>query len=549
MIKSKIKEIVDHCFAEGTRQGYWSGGAEGRYTIEVPKREGQGDFSTNFALVAAGMDKRKPRDLAGPMAELLGGQPMIERVEIAGPGFINLFLNKAIWATVLAPIYAEDERFGCSETGGGRRVLVEFVSANPTGPLSVGHGRNAVLGDAIARVLAASGYAVQREYYFNDAGRQMRILGESTRARYLELLGLASTFPEDGYQGDYIYDIARSMINEAGDSFKEAEVTVFKDRAQQAIFADIDATLKRIGIGFDTYFNEHTLYEDGRIDEVVEALRGKNLVYEKEGATWFKTTEMGQEQDRVIIKSSGEPTYRLPDIAYHCDKFKRGYDWMVNVFGSDHIATVPDVMAGVRALGFDDSRITVVLYQFVTLLRDGKQVKMSTRKATFVTVDELVDEVGSDALRFFFLMRKPDSLIEFDLDLAKKQSQENPVFYVQYAHARLCSIEKQAGEQGMAVDSADQALHRLVEPEEHALLKTLADYPQMVAGAAADLAPHRVIFFLMELAGQFHGFYNKHKVLTSDSELTRARLALCGGLKRVFRNGLHLVGLTAPESM
>ena len=549
MIKSKIKEIVDHCFAEGVRRGYWSGEAEGRYTIEVPKREGQGDFSTNFALVAAGIDKRKPRDLAGSMAELLGGQPMIERVEIAGPGFINLFLNKAIWATVLAPIYAEDERFGCSQTGGGRRVLVEFVSANPTGPLSVGHGRNAVLGDAIARVLAASGYAVQREYYFNDAGRQMRILGESTRARYLELLGLPNTFPEDGYQGDYIYDIARSMISEAGDSFKDAEVTVFKDRAQQAIFADIDATLKRIGIGFDTYFNEHTLYEDGRIDEVVEALRGKNLVYEKEGATWFKTTEMGQEQDRVIIKSSGEPTYRLPDIAYHCDKFKRGYDWMVNVFGSDHIATVPDVMAGVRALGFDDSRITVVLYQFVTLLRDGKQVKMSTRKATFVTVDELVDEVGPDALRFFFLMRKPDNLIEFDLDLAKKQSQENPVFYVQYAHARLCSIEKQAGEQGMAVDSADQALHRLVEPEEHALLKTLADYPGMVAGAAADLAPHRVIFYLMELAGQFHGFYNKHKVLTSDSELTCARLALCGGLKRVFRNGLHLVGLTAPESM
>jgi len=549
MIKSQIKAIVDHCFSEGVRLGYWSTAADGRYTIEVPKREGQGDFSTNFALVAAGVDKRKPRDLATPMAELLASQPMIARVEIAGPGFINLFLDQAIWATVLAPIYAEDERFGRSDAGHGRRVLVEFVSANPTGPLSVGHGRNAVLGDAIARVLEASGYAVQREYYFNDAGRQMRILGESTRARYLELLGLANTFPEDGYQGDYIYDIARSMLAEAGDGFKEAEVAVFKDRAQQAIFADIDATLKRIGIGFDTYFNEHTLYEDGRIYEVVDALRARNLVYEKEGATWFKTTEMGQEQDRVIIKGSGEPTYRLPDIAYHCDKFKRGYDWMVNVFGSDHIATVPDVLAGVRALGYDDSRITVVLYQFVTLLRDGKQVKMSTRKATFVTVDELVDEVGPDALRFFFLMRKPDSLIEFDLDLAKKQSQENPVYYVQYAHARLCSIEKMAMEQGMVVASADQALHRLVEPEEHALLKFLADYPAMVAGAAADLAPHRVIFYLMELAAQFHGFYNKHKVLTADRELTGARLALCGGVKRVVRNGLHLVGLTAPESM
>ena len=549
MIKSKIKELVDRCFREGVGLGHWSEAAAGRFAIEVPKREGQGDFSTNFALVAAGIDKRKPRDLAVPMAELIAAQPLIARVEIAGPGFINIFVDQAIWATVLPSIDEQGERFGCCAVGNGRRVLVEFVSANPTGPLSVGHGRNAVLGDAIARVLTASGYTVQREYYFNDAGRQMRVLGESTRARYLELLGLPNSFPEDGYQGDYIYDIARAMIEEAGDGFKAADVAVFKDRAQQAIFADIDATLKRIGIGFDTYFNEHTLYEDGRIYEVVDALRGKHLVYEKEGATWFKTSELGQDQDRVIVKSTGEPTYRLPDIAYHLDKFKRGYDWMVNVFGSDHIATVPDVLAGVRALGYDDSQITVVLYQFVTLLRDGKQVKMSTRKATFVTVDELVDEVGPDALRFFFLMRKPDSLIEFDLDLAKKQSQENPVFYVQYAHARLCSIEKMAAEQGVAVDGTRQALHRLVEVEEYALLKTLADYPAMVAGAAADLAPHRVIFYLMELAGQFHGYYNKHKVLTADLELTSARLALCGGIKRVVRNGLSLVGLTAPESM
>jgi len=549
MIKSRVKKIVDRCFAEGVAQGYWSIGAEGRFTIEVPKREEQGDFSTNFALVAAGIDKRKPLDLAGQLAELLGKDPIIARVEIAGPGFINLFLSKDVWASVLAPIYEQNERFGQSDIGHGRRVLVEFVSANPTGPLSVGHGRNAVLGDAIARVLAASGYAVHREYYFNDAGRQMRVLGESTKARYLELLGLPNTFPEDGYQGDYIYDIARSMIESDGDRYKDVEITAFRDRAQQAIFADIDATLKRIGIGFDTYFNEHTLYEDGRIDEVVNTLRAKGLVYEQEGATWFKTSEFGQEQDRVIIKSTGEPTYRLPDIAYHCDKFKRGFDWMVNVFGSDHIATVPDVLAGIRAMGYDDSRITVVLYQFVTLLRDGKQVKMSTRKATFVTVDELVDEVGPDALRFFFLMRKPDNLIEFDLELAKKQSQENPVFYVQYAHARLCSIERQAGEQGITVTAEDQVFHRLVEPEEYALLKAMADYPQLLAGAAADLAPHRVIFYLMELAGQFHSFYNKHKVLTSDRELSQARLLLCGALKRVFRNGLGLIGLSAPESM
>ncbi len=549
MIKSRVKDIVDHCFTEGVQQGYWSNAAAGRYTIEVPKREGQGDFSTNFALVAAGIDKRKPRDLAAQFVELLVKQEIIERVEIAGPGFINLFLRKDVWASVLAPIYEQDEHFGFSDVGEGRKVLVEFVSANPTGPLSVGHGRNAVLGDAIARVLAAAGFNVHREYYFNDAGRQMRVLGESTKARYLELLGLPNTFPEDGYQGDYIYDIARSMLDSGGDSFKDAEITVFKDKAQQAIFSDIDATLKRIGIGFDSYFNEHTLYEDGRIDEVVDSLRAKGLVYEKEGATWFKTSEFGQEQDRVIIKGTGEPTYRLPDIAYHCEKFSRGFDWMVNVFGSDHIATVPDVLAGIRAMGHDDSKVTVVLYQFVTLLRDGKQVKMSTRKATFVTVDELVDEVGPDALRFFFLMRKPDNLIEFDLDLAKKQSQENPVFYVQYAHARLCSIEKQAREQGVGAEAPHEVLHRLVEAEEYALLKTMADYPQLVAGAANDLAPHRLVFYLMELAGQFHSFYNKHKVLSDDPELSRARLYLCGALKRVFRNGLHLIGLSAPESM
>lgn len=549
MIKSHVKELVDQCFAEGVQQGLWSEAAADRYAIEVPKREGQGDFSTNFALVCAGLDKKKPRDLAMQMAALLEKMELIERVDVAGPGFINLFLKNTIWATVLAPVYEQDQRFGYSEVGAGKRVLVEFVSANPTGPLSVGHGRNAVLGDSIARVLAAAGYNVQREYYFNDAGRQMRVLGGSTRARYLELLGLPNEFPEDGYQGDYIYDIARAMIKEGGDKFRDADIAVFKEHAQKAIFADIDATLKRIGITFDTYFNEHTLYEDGRIKAVVEELRAKGLVYEDQGATWFKTSELGLEKDRVIIKSTGEPTYRLPDIAYHQDKFRRGYDWMVDIFGSDHIATVPDVMAGVRALGYDDKMVTVVLYQFVTLLRDGKQVKMSTRKATFVTVDELVDEVGPDALRFFFLMRKPDNMIEFDLDLAKKQSQENPVYYVQYAHARLCSIERQAKEQGVTTDGAAGALGWLVEPEEYALLKALADYPQMVAGAAMDLAPHRVVFYLMDLAGQFHGYYNKHKVLTEDKQLSAVRLYLCGALKRVFRNGLQLIGLQAPESM
>ncbi|BCO08429.1 arginine--tRNA ligase [Desulfolithobacter dissulfuricans] len=551
MIKSQLKQLVDDCFDQGVAKGLWTDAAAGKYTVEVPRHEGQGDFSTNMALVVAGREKRNPREVAGQLADMLAAHShIIDKVEIAGPGFVNLFLCDSIWSSVLTPIHEQGERFGLSSLGEGTRVLVEFVSANPTGPLSIGHGRNGILGDTIARLLEAVGYDVSREYYFNDAGRQMRVLGESLKARYLELLGEEYEFPEDGYQGGYLYDIARSIIDEQGSALKDSEVTVFKEIAQKAIFADIDQTLKRIGIHFDSYFNEHTLYEKGLIDDVVARLREKGLVYEKDGATWFKTSEFGQEQDRVIIKKSGEPTYRLPDIAYHREKFRRGFDWMIDIFGADHIATVPDVLAGVRALGYDDSKIQVVLHQFVTLTREGKQVKMSTRKATFVTVDELVDEVGVDALRFFFLMRKPDSQLEFDLDLATRESQENPVYYVQYAHARLCSIERQAAEKGVIIPSPDEAdLGRLQEVEEYNLLKTMAEYPTLVAGAARDLAPHRIIFYLMDLAGQFHSFYNKHKVLGEDPELTGARLALCAGLKTVIGNGLRLVGLSTPEKM
>jgi len=551
MIKSQLQLRVDQCFRQGVEKGLWTDAAADKYTVEVPRREGQGDFSTNLAMVVAGREKRNPRQVAADFIELIGaGDDLLAKVEIAGPGFVNFFLNKTIWSSVLPTVIGRDAGFGLDDLGKGKKVLVEFVSANPTGPLSVGHGRNAILGDTIAGLLTAVGYDVQREYYFNDAGRQMRVLGASTRARYLDLLGLEYDFPEDGYQGDYIYDIARALIEESGDAHKDKDVLFFKEVAEKAIFADIDATLKRIGITFDSYFNEHTLYEDGLIDDVVRELKKKNLVYEKDEATWFKTTEFGQEKDRVIIKNTGEPTYRLPDIAYHREKFRRGFDAMIDIFGADHIATVPDVMAGIRALGYDDSRVTVILHQFVTLMRGGKQVKMSTRKATFVTVDELVDEVGVDALRFFFLLRKPDSQLEFDLDLATSQSQENPVYYVQYAHARLCSIARQAVEQQIdAGDVRDADLLLLREEEELGLLKIMAEYPAMVAGAARDLAPHRIIFYLMELAGRFHRYYNRHKVLGDDAGLTTARLQLCRALMVVLRNGLHLAGLTAPETM
>jgi arginyl-tRNA synthetase len=551
MIKTRIKEQLDTCFAEGVKQGLWSDAAAGIYTLENPKFSGQGDFATNLAMVVAGMEKKKPRDVAAQLIGLISSSDMLDKVEIAGPGFVNFFVRDSVWQEVLPEICRRGKDFGPVAVGSGKKVLIEFVSANPTGPLSIGHGRQAILGDAIARLLEATGHQVEREYYYNDAGRQMRVLAASLRHRYLEELGVPSEFPEDGYQGEYISDIAKDLVAEKGDSLKDYEnLDIFKEKAERAIFADINGTLERMDVRFDNYYNEHTLYDDGHIDDVIRILRQKELAYDQDGAVWFKTTELGLDQDRVIVKSSGEPTYRLPDIAYHREKFRRGYDWMVNIFGSDHIATVPDVLAGLRALGYDESKVTVVLHQFVTLLRDGKQVKMSTRKATFITVDELLDEVGPDVVRFFFLMRKANSQLEFDLDLATQESQENPVYYVQYAHARLCSILRQAEEKGIARGELGGVKTNLLgEPEELALLKELAGYPEMVQRAALDLSPHRVIYYLQDMAGKFHGFYSKHRVLSEDVELAQARLSLVDGLRIVFHNGLTLLGVKAPERM
>ncbi|MEA2084702.1 MAG: arginine--tRNA ligase [Thermodesulfobacteriota bacterium] len=553
MIKARLKKRLDQCFIDGMDQGLWTGAAEGLYVLEEPKHASHGDFSTNMAMIIAGKEKKKPRDVAGMLVDLLASHTdLLKKVEVAGPGFVNFFINKAVWQSVPGTVSKAGSNFGLADIGKGKRVLVEFVSANPTGPLSVGHGRQAVLGDAVARLLAATGHDVTREYYYNNAGRQMRVLGESTRARYLEKLGVPFEFPEDGYQGEYINDIALSLKDEVGDSLKDTDdVTVFKEKAEKAIFKDIDNTLNRMEIHFDRYYNERSLYEDGLVDDVVSCLRDKGLVYDSDGAVWFKTTEFGQEKDRVIIKSTGEPTYRLPDIAYHREKFRRGYDWMVDIFGSDHIATVPDVLAGVKALGYDDSKVTVVLHQFVTLMREGKQIKMSTRKANFITIDELLDEVGPDVVRFFFLMRKADSQLEFDLDLATTQSQENPVFYVQYGHARLTSILKKNKETAhiefLSVDSAP--LHLLELPEELNILKAIASYPDLVKNSALDLEPHRIIFFLQELAGQFHSYYNKHRVISDDIPLSQARLWLVQALRIVLKNGLNLVGVKAPETM
>ncbi len=552
MIKSKLKEILDGCFAKGAAAGKWGTDGAGKYTVEVPKREGQGDFSTNMAMILAGIEKKNPRALAADIQTYLEEDTdFVDHVEIAGPGFVNIFVRRQKWHQVVFTVIDTAETYGRSRVGEGKRVMVEFVSANPTGPLSIGHGRQAILGDSIARLLEKTGHDVFREYYYNDAGRQMRVLGESTRARYREELGLDFTFPEDGYQGEYIKEIAIALIKEKGDTLKDCEdIVPFKEKAEQLIFENISTTLKRMGIIFDNYYNEQSLYSEGHIDSVVKELREKGLLYEHDGATWFKTTEFGHEQDRVIIKSSGEPTYRLPDIAYHREKFRRNFDWLIDIFGADHIATVPDVLAGVKALGYDESKVQVLLHQFVTLTRDGKQVKMSTRKATFVTVDELLDLVGEDVARFFFMMRKADSQLEFDLGLATQQSQENPVYYVQYGHARLCSILRQAVEKNVIMPNRDDMdVSLLIEPEELVLLKSMAAFPAMIENAALELAPHRVIFYLIELAGQFHSYYNKHKVISEDNDLSRARLTLVRALQIVFGNGLRFIGLSAPEQM
>ena len=398
---------------------------------------------------------------------------------------------------------------------------------------------------------AATPSSVTREYYFNNAGKQMSMLGDSVRARYLALIGEAVEFPEGGYQGEYITTIARALADEYGLELRnEPALGIFKKTAEEQIFDDIKQTLGRLSIVFDVYFNEDSLYAGGQIKAVLEELRGRDLAFDHDGAVWLRGEPLGLDKDRVLVKSSGEPAYRLPDIAYHKEKLQRGFDLIIDVLGADHIAENEEVRVALKALGFDVEKIKAIIYQFVTLTRGGVQVKMSTRRAEYVTVDELLDEVGSDAVRFFFLTRKSDSHLEFDLDLAKKQSADNPVFYVQYAHARICSLFRQAASNSVALATATDAhLETLTAPEEMAVVKLLAQYTDTVESAARTLEPHRVVFYLIELASEFHRFYNRHRVITEDAQRTAARLYLASAVRTVLRGGLRLVGVSAPETM
>ncbi|HYE57571.1 MAG TPA: arginine--tRNA ligase, partial [Rhodothermales bacterium] len=507
--------------------------------FETPARPEHGDLATSAALKLAKPLRRAPRQIAEDLAARLRERldpAQVAAIEVAGPGFLNFRFGEAYLHEGLREILAKGAVYGRTAHGRGEKVLVEYVSANPTGPLTVGHGRNAVLGDTIANLLSWVGYEVTREYYFNDGGRQMRILGQSVRARYEalvrpdlptkrietapgEFVEVPERFPDDGYLGGYIGEIAQQLFAQHGPALLDAsDETPFRIAAQEAIFADITATLARLGVHMDVHFNERTFYENGALERVVEALREKGFVEERDGAVWFLTSKLGKAgrdgdaADTVLIKSTGEPTYRLPDIAYHVDKFARGFDRAVDIFGADHIATYPDVLRALEVLGYDASKVDVVIYQFVTLVRGGEPVKMSTRKANYVTLDELMDEVGRDVTRYFFLMRAPGTHLEFDLDLAREASEKNPVFYLQYAHARICSILRKAQEVGF-VFGEEPDLSLLRHEAEVSLMKELLRLPDMLERAAAVKEPHHVATYLREVAVAFTQFYSHCRII------------------------------------
>jgi arginyl-tRNA synthetase len=525
--------------------------------FETPKQESHGDLTTNVAMVLAKELKTNPRALAQDLVARLNVDPaLVTSVEIAGPGFINFRFSPAFFTRRVRSILTDRDTFGRTNIGNGRKTQVEYVSANPTGPLSVGHGRQAAIGDTIANLLAWTGHDVTREYYYNNAGRQMRMLAESTFARYKQIFNSSFPFPNDGYQGDYIKQISDALRAERGESVSlmslENALALCQHFAEQRLFQSIKNVLARMGVVHDVYYNEDSLYTSGKIREIIEEFRRLGLAYDKDNAVWLKMTELGLDQDRVIVKSTGEPTYRLPDIAYHVEKFRRGFDLVVDIFGADHIATIPDVLAGVKALGFDPDKVKVVIHQFVTLMRDGEQVKMSKRLANFVTLDELIDEVGPDAVRFFFLMRSTSSHLEFDLNLAKEQSEKNPVYYLQYAHARIASILRFAEGQGtFTADVRPESINTdlLTGAAEVALTKTLMEFPAWVESTAMSYEPHRLTTYLNDVATAFHRFYHEHRVVIPEQDLAQARLALCLATKTVLANGFKILGISAPEKM
>lgn len=550
--QSALRQGVAAACAQAMAAGTLPEAALPDFVIETPKDEKNGDFSTNLAMQLTRILRQNPRKIAEAIVGGIDLPGLVERVEIAGPGFINFYLVPGWLNRVLPAIQEEDADYGKSNAGGGERVQVEFVSANPTGLLHMGNARGGALGDTLAAVLNEAGYVCDKEYYINDAGNQVENLGKSVEARYFELLGRDDyEIPEDGYHGKDIIATAQRLLDEKGESLvdlPEAERReLMKNYALKEKVAGIRGSLENFGVVFDNWFSEQSLHDAGSVHEVVDILREKGVVYEKDGAQWLRSTDWGEEKDEVLVRSNGTPTYFAADIAYHRDKFERGYKRLINIWGADHHGHVARLKGAMTALGYPGDDITVILMQLVRLYRGGEIVKMSKRSGKYVTLDELIEEVGKEAARFFFIMRSPDSALDFDLDLAKAESSDNPVYYVQYAHARICSILSVAG--GETPKAADVDLSLLTEENERVLIRKLAEWPQEVADAARELAPYHLAYYAKELANAFHSFYNSCKVLTDDAALRDARLALVDCTRITLRNVLTLLGLSAPERM
>lgn len=582
IVQEQLTSAITHALLQVQQRGLLHSQRFPQPSVDFPKREEWGDLSSSVAMVIAKQEQRSPLEVANVIADQLQtSSSLLEKVSVVPPGFLNFTLRSDCWFSVLAEIERMGDRYGHSDIGQGQRVLLEFVSANPTGPLHVGHGRGAALGEALARVLGAAGYAVDKEFYINDAGRQMKLLADSVYARYLEVHGGEVAFPEDGYQGDYVRELARIVTQEKKASLLTLDPEDAKREcgqlASQEILREMKGDLARFGVEFGTWYSEAALVSSGKLQAALSDLQQRDLVLTRDGATWFRSSQFQDEKDRVVCRQDGEYTYLASDIAYHFDKLRRGYDWLINIWGTDHHGYVPRMQAAIQAFGYAKDRLRVVLTQMVRLLRNGKKVEMSKRAGEFVTLQDVLDEVGGDAATFFFLMRRSDTHLDFDLELAKKQSAENPVYYVQYAHARLASLFRNAEQRGLTVPPVSMApLSALVQPEEIRLIKQISGFPGLLETSARTLEPHRLTFYLQELAGLLHVFYYKRRVLPPrldsfqeeesrrldpsgessepvqeglSKDVTTARLVLLKHVQTVIRNGLHLLGISAPEKM
>ena len=516
------------------------------WNISVNNKEGYGDYSSNIALKLAKILKKSPIEIAKKIADHQNTTKNIFTISASLPGFINFHISDIYYQEILDQIINEAENFGKKKKL-NKSANVEFVSSNPTGPLTVGHGRQAILGDMVSNILTWNGYDVTREYYYNDAGKQMRVLAESCYAKYAQLIGRDVEIPENGYVGKYLDEIAKKIVDRYGKDLKDNN-SVFRDFTEKEIFTNIESTLDSIGIKFDVFTKEGTFYKNGAIKNVLEILKEKDLSYGKDGAVWFKTSSLDKDEDKVLVKSTGEPTYRLPDIAYHADKVDRGFDLIVDIFGADHIDTYPDVILGLKCLDKKTDHIKVIIHQFVTIKKGGEIVKMSTRKANFITLDELKSELSSDIIRYFFIMRGANSHLDFDLDLAKDESEKNPVYYLQYANARISNLLKRYDKEISGDEEIDYTL--LKEKDEIALIKLLSEFPNKMEEVSHSLEPRKIATYLEDVAGAYHKFYGNHKVINlEDLNLSFARKKLCEATKIILKNGLSILGISAPERM